>query len=1790
MQPGHSNMEHSFSQSYDHVSFVVYLDSLEFVCKILSQYANTIWKNFSEGIIPCCSGNMTYVLRAFHQFIDSNISAYSFTNMPEGDKERLYEQHGTLLRALVSAIKVSFVSNEGIQKSVSFIKCVISSTWIKLDELKFLMSSLGNIGVMLYNIGHFEEAPKALELCCQTIWVHARLSYHRLSASKDGQIIIEDLPKDALNDIIVDAFARIAKMVDTLHRCGVKTISDIVVKSLSELLADDGTSTSLNSSLVLIKLWVKITNKDLEDDQSVDSAPLLYHSLMCYSSPFPKKLVGLILEQELLAYGLIESRGTMFCVQMQTRIIDILLNKIYCSKEYYLERSRVLVRKAHTLRASGMQSISSCLESLSEAISLLQDIPLDSYQGNATTIHQLAIAYCLHAHCAQEANLGAEVIFNSAQNAFGLWSKVRTFNHSSPGMIFQQPSETLVPLLCSLVDLLAMKGCFELQFDLCKLMIIIWKQENLPPEKLLSMLFTNGRLHHACCHLPMDQQFISNAEQHLDDCHSTEFWINCFKGDHPSLSMFVQRLWPIDSISKSCESSFGRQFGFGASVCEVGSAASSLVSEVTSNDQSIFLAGYLYFDLSKRILSRGQIFQALSYGIEALQLRKKLLRKKFKFNLGKFVSGESQCSGGKNFVSLEARGSTIAEIWPEPTKSTVTRDSFLTPWNVLRCYLESILQVALLHELIGNGAEAEVLLRTGKDISYFQGLPVFGITFALALGQIYRKRQQWDAAESELKYARDLLAENITSISCKLCKLTLEISVDAQDGDLLWSLFEKDFQKQSPDNLSNALVMYQSAMEKLNSARLEFPIGSYDKLKTSCIASGKDHIGETKREMCNHGKESIAAKDGAIPSCTVCALFSQASSDCSNDLVALKSHKHNLKGSEGCPPLDVKVKRTTRNSSRLAKEQNLENHAKTRTCSSKRTAHVKDEKASTELNCKNGKSGSDELSTDALVCGKTNSLLDGVDHSIDYYTCNIFGCWNCLFINSINSGSIQNILQFRWDCIWHGYLVSLLLKIARGLGAHGGLHGAHEVHNIYWQCISLLYFRSLPQECYRTYELNLIRLIMDENIGDFLSLERAEILYSMSLFSLKGMLSEQSRDVCCSFCTVQMSDVVPWLLKAFVLSRESPSLFQEVCRLLACIFLLATIDSTAQLPLYSKGTLSLNHWAAYFHQNSVGTYLNCHYFAGLQSLPRRKDLKVSLEDFGNESSEDFSKFLRFSLVDIEHLERHVKEFFHKLPDVPIVCISMLGGDIVNVLGEILLLPSFFPAWMLLSRFDSTNKPITMLMPVDTILEGIQQEDSSSPMKASDKNWQCPWGYTIMDYVAPTFKKLLEENFVSLSSATHTLNDGQANHVRWWSHRMKLNNHLDEILKNMEESWLGPWKCLLLGPQLTNQHIEATQTNLIAGLESEFKVDVNPVLIKVILGGAASLDEMEDCVSQLILYKGYFGRGGCCGKDRLRAFSFCTEPNALETVKYLIKSKVNELVEPVDRDPIIFVLDINVQMLPWESLPALRTQEIYRMPSVGSIFLALSRNNNYCKDGSIIAPPFPVIDPLNTFYLLNPSGDLSSTQEEFDRLFKNYEWKGMAGFAPTAEELVLALRNHDLFLYFGHGSGTQYVSGKEIEKLDNCAAALLMGCSSGTLHCKGGYAPQGAPLSYLFAGSPAVIANLWDVSDKDIDRFSKALLDSWLQENFMAAKNCSKCCQLTQEFESMTIAVGDNGRPRRRGTRGKKSEQMNDSSKRCSCGNRRVASYLSEARRACRLPLMIGASPVCYGLPTIIRKK
>ncbi|KAH9322036.1 hypothetical protein KI387_016675, partial [Taxus chinensis] len=158
-----------------------------------------------------------------------------------------------------------------------------------------------------------------------------------------------------------------------------------------------------------------------------------------------------------------------------------------------------------------------------------------------------------------------------------------------------------------------------------------------------------------------------------------------------------------------------------------------------------------------------------------------------------------------------------------------------------------------------------------------------------------------------------------------------------------------------------------------------------------------------------------------------------------------------------------------------------------------------------------------------------------------------------------------------------------------------------------------------------------------------------------------------------------------------------------------------------------------------------------------------------------------------------------------------------------------------------------------------------------------------------------------------------------------------------------------------------------------------------------------------------------------------------------------------------------------------------------------------------------------------------------TSSAFEDWFKNQQgWEGKAGVIPTPEECIFALQKHDLFIYFGHGSGEQYIPERNIKRLDYCAAAVLMGCSSGRLSCRGDYEPVGVPLSYLMAGCPSIIANLWDVTDGAIDRFSKVLLHSWLEAK---SRYCSEL-EVLDELQNLTISSHNSDRkvlrPRQKG--------------------------------------------------------
>lgn len=186
-------------------------------------------------------------------------------------------------------------------------------------------------------------------------------------------------------------------------------------------------------------------------------------------------------------------------------------------------------------------------------------------------------------------------------------------------------------------------------------------------------------------------------------------------------------------------------------------------------------------------------------------------------------------------------------------------------------------------------------------------------------------------------------------------------------------------------------------------------------------------------------------------------------------------------------------------------------------------------------------------------------------------------------------------------------------------------------------------------------------------------------------------------------------------------------------------------------------------------------------------------------------------------------------------------------------------------------------------------------------------------------------------------------------------------------------------------------------------------------------------------------------------------------------------------------PILLVLDRRLHFIPWECTESFKGCSVYRIPSIWHIEQLNQSYNSFENDVS---------------YLLNPSGDLKSTQCTFEPRLTSHPWRGIIARPPSSTEFLEALKSSRLFLYFGHGGGEMYIKGERLRKAFTesrqvkCAPSLLIGCSSGRLKEPewAGFGVEGTVIDYLAAGSSCVLVNLWDVTDRDIDRLTCSMLE------------------------------------------------------------------------------------------------
>ncbi|KXX81095.1 Separin [Madurella mycetomatis] len=372
---------------------------------------------------------------------------------------------------------------------------------------------------------------------------------------------------------------------------------------------------------------------------------------------------------------------------------------------------------------------------------------------------------------------------------------------------------------------------------------------------------------------------------------------------------------------------------------------------------------------------------------------------------------------------------------------------------------------------------------------------------------------------------------------------------------------------------------------------------------------------------------------------------------------------------------------------------------------------------------------------------------------------------------------------------------------------------------------------------------------------------------------------------------------------------------------------------------------------------------------------------------------------------------------------------------------------------------------------------------------------------------------------------------------WWAEREALDERLRELLENIEQIWLGGFRGIF------SQHIR--RPDLLARFQKDFLAILDKHLPsrrqvrgkkgKAAQGTRATLDMN---ILELFIGLGDATKPGCDFDDELNdllyfvvdILQFHGERNAYDEIDF--DSMVVETFDAlqayhssVKRDDgentgvhTILLLDKALHVFPWESLPCMQGLAVSRMPSLACLRRLIldqrqqSSERNPTDEERHASPEGHRASLARGTYILNPSGDLVSTQSTFSQPLEAHlppsssapsldgppSWKRITSRPPTEAEFSTALTSSDILLYFGHGSGGQYIRSRAIRHLSpRCrATVLLMGCSSAALLEAGEFEPSGPVWNYLMAGSPAVVGTLWDVTDRDIDRFAAGCLEDW----------------------------------------------------------------------------------------------
>ncbi|KAG9251552.1 cell division-associated protein bimb, partial [Emericellopsis atlantica] len=442
----------------------------------------------------------------------------------------------------------------------------------------------------------------------------------------------------------------------------------------------------------------------------------------------------------------------------------------------------------------------------------------------------------------------------------------------------------------------------------------------------------------------------------------------------------------------------------------------------------------------------------------------------------------------------------------------------------------------------------------------------------------------------------------------------------------------------------------------------------------------------------------------------------------------------------------------------------------------------------------------------------------------------------------------------------------------------------------------------------------------------------------------------------------------------------------------------------------------------------------------------------------------------------------------------------------------------------------------------------------------------------------------------IANANRTSHSGgdmtsRAGRNAWWAEREALDERLKELLLIMETTWLGGFKGIFSHHQRRpdllarfqrsfHQLLERTLPSRNGGGGGRGKkkaakstpATLDPRILDLFIGLGDPTDptvDFDEALNDLLYFV-------------VDILQFHGEHNAYDEIDF--DAMVVETYDALrgyyaalraDGDDssagthTILVLDKALHIFPWESMPCLKELPVSRVPSLAAlrrlITEAKASKDKMNDGGDDVADGHYISPQEGGSYILNPSSDLKNTQSYFQSSFETLPstWTSHVNVAPTESALQEAYASSPILLYFGHGGGAQYIRAKRVRSIPKISStAFLMGCSSAALNRAGEFEVYGLVWNLMVGGCPGVVGTLWDVTDRDIDRFAGRCFEQWGLFPRGTFKDDGKG----------TSAYGD------------EEEQG---------GHCSLAEAVMKARAACRFRYLNAAAVVMYGIPVYI---